>query len=311
MKSLWRNLTRESSAGGHFGSARPELSASAEEAIYVSMVAGSFPKPKSDSSKSAYWIAREALNDDRLAMVSGHDDTHVFYLAVPTRAFSNGSLELLPLAAALPNHPEHEGDGAYVLHIKNSDVTVAVLKDGKNFKIICNETMAVQETIEDSKLRQIECSSKVPWPLQSLRMAAEEAADVATKWAGRVSAVVLAMSVITYLVSLVMSPLMESRFKDAISSREHSLASMIGQISLSSPLAEQMAKFQNITSVVVRAGGWIKSYSFKQGVETFVVELPEWVSRDYLDALGSEITTEFDKVNSVLVVSKGVHKVEK
>lgn len=269
------------------------------------MVAGCFPKTKTPSNNSAYWLAREALDDERLALVSGSDETHTYYLAVPTRAFSSGSLGALALAAAFPDHPEHEGDGAYVLHLKQ-DLAVAVLKSGSEFKIICNEQIAVLESVDDAGLKQFDCSTKLAWPLKSLRLSSEEAADAATKWVGKVAAVVLTLSVLTYLVSAVTSAVLEGRTKDVISAREHGLASMIGQVALSSPLAERMAKFQQITSVVVRAGGWIKSYSFKDGIEDFVVELPEWVSRDYLDALGPEIKTELDKVNGVLVVIKGV-----
>lgn len=309
MKAIIDLISSNSDAKGSVGSMQTELSPSAQEAIYSSMVAGSFPKTEGSSQQSAYWLAREALDDDRLALVSGSSETHVFYLAVPTRAFSNGALRDLALAAAFPNHPEHEGDGAYVLHLGH-DVTVAVIINGSDFKILCNEQLAVLEIIEDEGLRQIECDTKMAWPLKSLRLSSEQAADVATKWAGKVSAVVMALSVLVYAASSIASGVIEGRSKDAISVREHGLAAIIGQVALSSPLAERMAKFQQISSVIVRAGGWLKAYSFKNGEESFVVELPEWVSRDYLDALGPDVKTDLDRVGGVLVVTKGAMKLE-
>ena len=285
----------------------PEALQSAKEDIYAAMTAGGFNIPKdANYEKTAYWLAREALDTDNVSQICAQKAGYAFYLAIPSLAMSSSGRFKTPLAAALPSHPDHKGNGAYTLRFPDSNFAVAVLKTDNDLRIIANEITPVFEALEDTRLDIFDCANFAPHELVSLSLAAQESAAVVGRVIASTSMVVLICTAILYLITNMIIGWTGSTVLKKIEAREAQMEQVVREVSLVSPLSRNLASLSKITASVARAGGWIKSYQIDaSGNEYFEVELPEWVSRDYVESLGAGVKVDIDRVRRVLIAIKG------
>lgn len=276
------------------------------EDIYSSMAAGSFPLPKgSDFRQAAYWIARDTLDTENVAQMAAVEDGRVYYLAIPSKVLENNGRFESALTAALPGHSGHKGSGAYTLRFPANNFAVAALKTEDGLRIIANEITPVFEAIDEAGLPVIDCSELEVKPLLSMSLAAQESAY---KIGGAITFACTALFLIScaaYVLFNLGAGLTGSLIMNKIEAREAQLRQVATQLNLSSPLSKDLAQLTKVSATVSRAGGWIKRYEVNaKGIESFEIELPSWVSRDYIDALGQGVTVDKDRVRDLLIAIK-------
>ena len=305
---LWLIGKRSSPFGGEV--IAPEAMQSATEDIYAAMTAGSFKIPKeSNYERTAYWLARESLDTDNVAQISADQNGSAFYLAIPSLSMASSGRFKTPLAAALPGHPDHRGNGAYTLRFPDSNFAVAVIKTDDGLKILANEITPVFEALEDSRQELFDCTEFQSVDMLSLSLAAQETAASVGRIIASSSMILLIISALFYLISNMIIGWTGSTVLKKIEARETQMQEVANKVNLISPLSRNLASLSKITASASRAGGWIKTYQIdSDGSEYFEVELPEWVSRDYVEALGPGVKVDLDRVRKVLVAVKGVKK---
>ncbi|MFC6522626.1 hypothetical protein ACFQAT_25770 [Undibacterium arcticum] len=230
------------------------------------------------------------------------DGLYVYYFASISSAFASVPSFETPLAAAFPNNPEHQGDGVYLL--SKGSVSVAVIQDGEKFRLLVNNVDAVASAIADLDLPVYMAEQFTPVPMLSITERHRHLADAFSgkviKWSTVVTVAALGLGLIANVASAAFTTSLKST-NDQYASE---LGLLVAKIEHSSPLSKQLAQIQKISATVVRAGGWINSYELAGDKEKFVVSLPDWVTQDFIAALGREAVADRDLTNNIIKVEK-------
>lgn len=274
------------------------------EEIYSGMIAGSMPNHDGDVQLSLFYVARDILGTENIHLLTSisDDGLFIYYFAQKSSCFASVSEFQIPLAAAFPTHPQHQGDGVYLL--SHGAVSVALIKSGEKFKLVTNSTVAIDSLVEDLELPIYPSESFSPVVMQSIsgsqRQLADKFSGAVIKWSSIFSGVALLVGLISHLSAGVFASSLQSS-NDKSSSE---LSALVSKIEHASPLSQQLAGMQRISATVVRAGGWIDSYEMKNGKEKFAVSLPEWVTPDFIAALGKDAEAERDIAHNIIKVQK-------
>jgi hypothetical protein len=278
--------------------------------IYASMIAGSIPAFSMDIEAAIVKIAGAILQDYRLHTLYVRDEAHVFYYAVPSRLISHASQFETALAAAMPGHPDYQGDAIYALDIGME--FVAVIKQQGDFFLTHGDREAIN-TLADKHTLPIHILSTAAqtWPLKSAFGSQRKYIEELSQRIVRMSTLALGVGTLLYLALLGGEQYLKWSSKS--SSQTQALADTIQRFEYTSPLFEQLAHFQKISATVVRSGGWIEGYSWKPGKdESFEIVMPGWISQDYIDSLGPGTVTEYNIPDNLVTARKGsIEKVGK
>lgn len=276
------------------------------ETIYASMVAGVLPAHQKDSEKSVLLVAQDILGVDTVHTLISRDPSGqtIYYFALPSKVLASTGDIHTPLAMALPAHPEHKGDGAYVLHL--GPASVAVIKDGASFYCMTNAAEDINEHLLGLELQIFDVGAMLQqWrfnsPLGQTKQVVTRLSDLVTK----VSALVLIGALAVIAVESAAIGYLKGSAEKSTAHQEQSLQKVVNEVAVSSPINEQLAKLQRVSSVVVRAGGWLEQYEATRTGEAYKAVLPEWVTKDYIDALGSGAIADHDRQANNIIVHKG------
>lgn len=278
--------------------------------VYMKMIAGSFPAhTHGPVDTSLRLLAQNALGSDQIHFVRSDEPNQsvVHYFAVPSAALASVAEAELSLACALPGHPQHRGPGVYVQHL--AEVTAAAVFDGRQLDFICNDPSLMADFLAEQTLPVHSVTEEVtPWLLKSVYMRQSEEVT-------RLSAAVLKQASVGLVAAIFLyaaAAMAESWFVSKSSHQQEltaaSLQAAIKSVQAGSQLSRQLAEYQAISAVAVRAGGWIDSYSLKdkETKPSFRVFLPAWVTPDYVAALGDGVSAQRDsKDEQLLVFTKG------
>jgi hypothetical protein len=229
----------------------------------------------------------------------------VYYLAVPSRVLAAVPEFTTQLACALPGHPNHKGDGAYLLKVGAQ--AVAVIREGTRLELICSVSHEVLEAIEDRQkpgheLPTFNVESEQAERLVSRHFLQRTLADKTARLTSYVSLGVIAASLAASLVSVAITGYQRGTQRVTPESLVASANRVIESAQLSQPLAEQMAHIDAISAQVVKTGGWIDGYHYTEADgEAFTVSLPTWVTGDTIKAMGDQVHTELQKAGSNLI----------
>jgi len=267
------------------------------------MIAGCIPAFPLDVEGAIVKIAGGILRDHCLHILSASDGEHVYYFAVPSKWVTHAEKFETQLAMALPGHPEHRGDGIYVLDV--SPIVVAVIKRRGEFLLLCDEASAIDKIAQDSRLEIYNAgTATTSWPLESLDGYHRGIIGNIVNRFARLATYVTVGCIVLYASLTLVDVLLDQFNKDKV--LLGSTAEAVKHIQYASPMSEQLAQIQKISATVVRAGGWIDGYIWKQGKgEAFEIFLPGWVSRDYMEALGPGIVTDYNIPDNLVVARKG------
>ena len=84
----------------------------------------------------------------------------------------------------------------------------------------------------------------------------------------------------------------QSKLDTISDNKELALQRFTSDLALTSRLVEQIAMVQAVASNTVRTGGWIERYRLEGSKEAYEVMVPEWVTRDIVQAYGTEARAE-------------------
>lgn len=273
--------------------------------LFGQMVAGTLPMAGGNTLASVDLVVRDLLGTEAVhgVVVSDGEARRVHYFAVPSRLLHSSADLTLPLTAAIPGHPAHQGDGAYVMHA--APVSAAAVFRNGELRMFVNETTLVEATVSEMGLPVIDVSAlDSGWRMVSRRAEIQRVADrtslLVVRWAGALAV----LAGVAYLGLIGTGAWLRSSQDVAASPRQQEamIRDALGRVQLTSPLAEQLGRLQSISAVVVRGGGWIDAYQLEKGAEHFRVMLPEWATRDYLASLDANVRAERTGEGTIEVV---------
>ena len=285
-----------------------DLAASAPHAdsIYVSMVAGAIPLHDGDIDKTIFMVAQDVLGTARLHLLVAADPKQatVYYFAAPSTAFASTAIFATPLAAALPTHPQHRGDGVYLLRSEKLSVAVEKLRD--QFRMVANTPDVMADWLaERPEMPVHDVADLDTWAMESVPGAYRRITDGISQRMVRYSAYATALALVVYLVASIGVSVANASADKSNQAHMSAINAAVTRIDFISPLSQQVARMQRVSSLVVRAGGWIDEYEFKNGSEKFVLMMPAWITKDYIDALGPKVEADQANDENLIRVSLG------
>lgn len=272
--------------------------------LHANMIAGCIPasaRPAFDADAVAA-IAGRALHDHRLHVLTAVDGGYLYYFALASKWVTHAPTFDTVLAIALPGHPQHRGDGIY-LHAAAPGV--AAIKRQGELLLIGDDDATLEGIARAYGLgtHRIDAAT-TPWPL----VAADDARrESISRMTGRIATVcrrAIGACVALYVVMALADAVLDQLASDTVPVA--ATAALVKRIQYVSPLSEQLAQIQKMSATVVRAGGWIEGYVWKQGKgEAFSITLPGWVSQDYIESLGPGTVTEQNVPDNLIIARKG------
>ena len=278
--------------------------ASIYASIYVSMVAGAFPLHEGDIDKTVFMVAQDVLGTAQLHLLVSADPAQatVYYFAAPSTAFASALDFATPLAAAFPSHPQHRGDGIYFL--KAEKLAIAVEKVRDQMRMVANTPEAMSDWLaERPELPVHDVADLQPWAMESIPGAYRRITDGISQRVVRYSAYATVVSLVVYLAASIGISVVNASADKSNQAHMSAINAAVARIDFISPLSQQVARMKRVSALVVRAGGWIEEYEFKNGTEKFVLMMPAWITKDYIDALGPKVEADLSNDENLIRVS--------
>jgi hypothetical protein len=267
---------------------------------HETLLGGCSPTADSDVQRIITMVSQELLNTKNIHTLYCVEDNHVYFLCLPS--IQMGSLQNFktPLGIALPAHPKHRGDGIYRLNLYGQ--SHVAIKGPFTLRVLSNTQEVMDDYIAGLDMPVYDVSEQVPVELLSIpgiyRIQAE-----------KISKPLQYMLIgATFLCGLTLAGAEIARVtlqkkKDEATPLIKETISIANSLKLENQITKQMNRIDKLSAVTIRAGGWIESYKVGQSKEeAFLIMLPEWVSKDYIDALGNGVIT--DRTREGLIEAK-------
>lgn len=273
--------------------------------IYNNMVAGAFPFAEGiDPAQSVRMLAQEVLHASDVHIRYAVEDSHVFYLACNSRSLASSPNFTTALAAGLPDHPQHRGDGCYTLTLPPNHAAT-VVRRGNTLKLFSNFAEAVLETCREEDLPQIELNDSAAEPLQSQSWVYRKMSNRVANITSFASLSVLGLCVLVILGSNAVSGYLSKSHAIDLADTASKANAIIETTPFTQPLAEQLNRVQSLSYAAVNAGGWIDGYHYKTNAgERYVVSLPSWVTQETVKNIGEGAKTEAQPGGNLIWVIK-------
>ena len=142
--------------------------------------------------------------------------------------------------------------------------------------------------------------------MASISGAYRRIADGISLRTAKYSAVLAALALLIYVASSIGISVQSAAADESGRAHMRAINNAVAKIDFISPLSEQIARMQRVSALVVRAGGWIEEYEVRKGTEKFVLMMPAWITRDYIDALGPKIEADQSADENLVRISLGV-----
>ena len=284
-----------------------ELSAINFESAYASLIAGAIPLHSGDVDKTVFMMVQDMLGTPKMHLLVAIDapGEMVYYFAAPSAAFTSIPVFSTPLASALPSHPQHRGDGIYFL--QGLTLAVAVEKTRDHLRVVANTIEVMAEWLAEHDPATIyRVDNDVPWTMESIPGAYRRLVDGISLRTAKYSAVVGIGALVLYLVASLGTSFQRAAADKSNQAHIAAINNAVGKIDFISPLSQQVARLQKVSALVVRSGGWVEEYELKNDTEKFILMMPSWITKDYIDALGPKIEADQANEENLLRVSLNV-----
>lgn len=281
-----------------------ELSAVNFESAYSSLIAGAVPLHSGDVDKTVFMMAQDMLGTPKMHLLVSVDapGEMVYYFAAPSAAFTSIPVFSTPLASALPSHPQHRGDGIYFL--QGLKLAVAVEKTRDHLRVVANTIEVMAEWLAEHDPAIIyRVDNDLAWTMESIPGAYRRLVDGISLRTAKYSAVVGVSALVLYLVASLGASFQRAAADKSNQAHIAAINNAVGKIDFISPLSQQVARLQKVSALVVRSGGWVEEYELKNGAEKFILMMPSWITKDYIDALGPKIEADQASEENLLRVS--------
>ena len=270
---------------------------------YLKLIAGHLPAHGQGAiDDSLRMLAQEALGTSQIHYIRSVQQSSgkYFYLALPSASLAAELDPKTPLAMALPGHPQHQGPGVYVLDA--GVYKVAAIFDGSSLELVANEAELVVDFIAEQTLPVFQVASASPWRFQSAFTQRNQTVAKLTESLTKFSVLALALAGLTYGGLAITEGTITAKAKSSQEQLSSSLSRAVADIRVGSPLLTMVAQYHQRMSVVVRAGGWLDAYQVKNGEESYRMFVPQWVTQDYIAALGEGTKADRDPDSETLVI---------
>lgn len=269
-----------------------------------SIVAGSIPIGSKNPLEAAYHAASYGLDADSVHIVSSVSDGRIYYLAAPSVDFASHMSAETILSVALPGMPGHHGDAAYVASI--GVMSCVVVKLGQSLYSYVGDESGVQTFASsyDVPVIYVDDSVTAPWAgfnQTMLERAKRMSAMLHIGGASLAGILFLAWGGLGVLGGSALGK------KEAAESTITVNADDIKRNILSSqPMLTTLSDIQRVASVAMSAGGWVNFYKVEKGAVSWEVEMPMWITGDYLSKLASDAKAVRQDGKSTILVQKNV-----
>lgn len=277
--------------------------------IYERMVAGRALATASDAERQVYYLASSSLDQESVHVVWHFQNEEVRYLAIPASYASNGIIAT-QLASAIPGSPSHKGWGIY--RLTTAAATAVVVCSPDVFEFVYHDPDAVNgylapfshlPVFDVGDLPDEDLIPAVQGARQENRRALSKV--VAASFYSATAVLMLAA------VAVAVSGYLQKTVGDSSAKTRAELSKMVDDIATRSKLSDQLEEVVRVSSVVTRAGGWIESYVYKEGKTAFMVVMPEWVTQDYVSALGPGVTADINPAKQIIEYRKNSELLKK
>lgn len=171
--------------------------------------------------------------------------------------------------------------------------SAAALFTGTQLRLLYNDSDIISETIAEQGLAQFAVDGvEDGYPLTSAYAALQRRVDTTSERVTRIAGGITAVMGAVYLGAGSIAGYYESSAVSVSSQKELALERFTSDLSLTSPLAEQMSMLQKVAANTVKTGGWIERYRMNGRREAFEVMVPEWVTRDIVANYGRDARAE-------------------
>lgn len=261
--------------------------------VFGHMIAGALPLAGVNAEAAVALVARDILGTEDVHTVSVREPVmkRILYFAAPSKILASVLDPKLPLTAALPGHPAHRGPGAYVL--THGDRAAAALFTGTQLRLLYNDREIIAESIAEQGLPQFEVGEvQDGYPLTSAYAALQQRVDTTSERVTRIAGAITALMGVVYLASSAVSGYYSAQADTLSGQKEAALRQVVADLSLTSPLSEQITQVQRVAAYTVKTGGWVERYRMDGRKEAFEVLVPEWVTRDIVTSYGIDARAE-------------------
>lgn len=270
---------------------------------YLKLIAGHLPAHGQGAiDDSLRLLAQEALGTTQIHYVRSVQPSNgrYFYLALPSAALAAELDPKTPLAMAFPGHPQHQGPGVYVLDV--GVYKIAAIFDGASLELMANEAELVVDFVAEQTLPVYQVSAASPWRFQSAFTQRNQTVAKLTESLTKYSLIALALTGLVYGGLAFTEGRITAKSKSSQAQLATSLSRAVADIRVGSPLLTMVAQYHQRMSVIVRAGGWLDAYLVKKGEESYRMFAPQWVTPDYITALGEGAKADRDPDSETLVI---------
>lgn len=273
--------------------------------LYSNVLAGRLPLGTADPTEVLVNHAYALLGSKKLHLHFQVFEGYLYYLAVESKWMSSLPGLPIPFTRIFPGGPDHQGDGIYKLEA-NSFIAALVVEGG-SLRLLCNTPEVLQDYLLGVGLPTIDLNPETGQYLTSVYEGIQGMSKKAARYMMRASMglLLLASTAFVGVHAAQALKVSDEELKLTIKTVEEDLNHELDKLNVQQPLARQIARVQKVSATVVRAGGWIESYTLKDDKkETFELVLPSWVSPDYVDSLGQDVVTDLRDLEGLLTVRK-------
>jgi|GEM_PF-775796 len=261
--------------------------------VFGHMIAGALPLVGVNAEAAVALVARDILGTEDVHTVSVREPVmkRILYFAAPSRILASVLYPKLPLTAALPGHPAHRGPGAYVL--THGDRSAAALFTGTQLRLLFNDRDIIAESIAEQGLPQFDVAEvEDGYALTSAYAALQQRVDTTSERVTRIAGGITALMGAVHLGASAVNGYYSAQADTLSGQKEAALRRVVSDLSLASPLSEQLTQLQRVAANTVKVGGWIERYRMNGRKEAFEVLVPEWVTRDVVTNYGTDARAE-------------------
>ncbi|TFW09919.1 hypothetical protein E4K72_03540 [Oxalobacteraceae bacterium OM1] len=245
---------------------------------------------KAGYERDAVFHAAAALLDtEQVRFVMTIADGHAWYLAAPAADFANDPDAVAPLAAALPGHPGHKGDAAYVFEVASGRVLV-IVKQPESLKTFYGTEQQARRFVEMegcTKTYGVETGG-LPWQsflAEQRREAAKLARSVVMLGAG-----IATVTAVVWLGAAVVAGRNRQAIEDLLAQHRQELSGSVAQLTATPVGNTALREHARLADEVMRyPNAQIKRFRFEDGRISWLVHVPGTAAIDRFKALGANV----------------------
>jgi hypothetical protein len=267
---------------------------------YETLLGGCAPISDQEAQRIITMVSEDLLNTKNIHTLYCVQDSYVYFLCLPSAQLGSLPGFETALGLALPAHPQHQGDGVYRLDLYG--FSHIAIKGPYTLRVMSNSQEVMDDYIAGLDLPVFNVTEQVPVSLLSIPTLYKIQSERISKPLQYVLMVAIA------LTGMVMAAAEIGRVavfekKDEATPLIKQTVAIANELQVNNPMTKKLHRIDKIVAVTIRAGGWVEAYRITQsGSEAFVITLPEWVSKDYIDELGAGVVT--DRIPEGLIEAK-------